>query len=97
MELINSGVNEITIKGHLTKMENYFGIKKMIKGFIEDGANTITIKIPDSATIPSSIVGLFLRSISEDKVKIKLLIANEQLYKLLDSLKMIEVFDVQYM
>lgn len=95
IEIIND--SEIVIKGHIAKMENYFGLKKSLKTLIENGANSINIKIPDSVTITSSAVGLFLRTINEDNVKISLFVGNDNLYNLLDSLKMLEVFNVKRM
>ncbi|MCX8027540.1 MAG: hypothetical protein N3A62_06775 [Thermodesulfovibrionales bacterium] len=95
IEIIND--SEIVIKGHIAKMENYFELKKALKTLIENGANSIKIKIPDSVTITSSAVGLFLRTINEDNVKISLIVGNDHLYSLLDSLKMLEVFNVKRM
>jgi len=61
---------------------------------LEDGAKDFIIKIPESITITSSVIGLFLRLINEDKVKVTMHVGEDQLYQLLDSLNMLKVFNV---
>lgn len=87
--------NEIIIRGNISKMEDYFDLKKAVKELTENGANILNIKIPDSITITSSAVGLFLRTINEDNVKINLFIGDDKLFSLLDSLEMLNVFNVK--
>ncbi|HIJ60806.1 MAG TPA: hypothetical protein HPP56_09400 [Nitrospirae bacterium] len=97
MEIIQSGENEITIKGFMTKVENYFNLKKVIKSLMEEGATNLTVKIPESVTMTSSIISLFLRAVNEDHIKLKVCVGKEELYRLLETLKLVKVFDVSYL
>ncbi len=95
MQITRIGMNELTISGHIKKTENYFDLKKTLTEMIEDGARDIKINIPESITITSSVIGLFLRLVSEDNVKIDMYVGEDQLYQLLDSLNMLKVFNVK--
>jgi len=94
MQITRIGMNELTISGHIKKTENYFDLKRTLTEMLEDGAKDFIIKISESITITSSVIGLFLRLINEDKVKVTMHVGEDQLYQLLDSLNMLKVFNV---
>lgn len=95
MEITRTKDSELTIYGHIKKTESYFDLKKSIDTLIEEGVKTIDIKIPDSLTITSSIIGLLLRADKEDGIKVNLHVGQQQLYQLLENLNMSEVFNVR--
>ncbi len=97
MEIAKAAASELTILGHIQKTESYFDLKREIDSMIEEGIREIHIKIPDSVTITSSVIGLLLRASSEEGVKVNLHVGQEQLYSLLESLNMLKIFNAQKM
>jgi hypothetical protein len=97
MDVMTTGVSEITISGHIKSIEDYQAVKVAIKNLTDKGQDTITIKIPDSLSMTSSIIGFLLKLIYVDKVKISMFVKDERLLGLLDILNLTTVFNVTKM
>jgi hypothetical protein len=97
MEVKATGAGEVTVLGHIKSIEDYQKIKDMVKSLVAGGNKSIVVKIPDSMSMTSSVIGYFLKLINGDHVKITMLVKDERLYGILDAMKLIAVFDVQKM
>ncbi len=95
MEVKSTGTAEVTVLGHIKSIDDYQKIKEVVKGLVSSGNKSIVVKIPDSMSMTSSVIGYFLKLINGDHVKITMLVRDERLYNILDAMKLIAIFDVQ--
>ena len=95
MEIKASGTNEVSIIGNIKTMADYQDIKRVMQEQIEAGANALTVKIPDSFSITSSVIGYFLKVINKDGITLSLQIKDERLMKILKDLNLIDLFNVK--
>jgi len=89
---IHSGV--VTIKGNIKSVSDYQTIKKEIDGVVKSGSS-LTLRIPESISITSSVIGYFNKLVQKDKVNMSMQIGNEQLMELLDELNLKTLFKAQ--
>ncbi|KWT84111.1 hypothetical protein [Candidatus Magnetominusculus xianensis] len=97
MEIEKTTDTEAVITGHVKTIEDYTKIKQVINLMLAGDDITITIKIPDSISITSSVIGYLLKLVFENKVDLRLLVREQKLYNLLEVLNLITVFKVQKM
>ncbi len=97
MEVKVTGTAEVTLLGHIKGIEDYQKIKDTVKSLVSGGNKSVVVKIPDSMSMTSSVIGYFLKLINGDHVKISMLVKDERLYGILDAMKLVAVFDVQRM
>ncbi|KJU84246.1 hypothetical protein MBAV_003560, partial [Candidatus Magnetobacterium bavaricum] len=57
----------------------------------------ITINIPQSLTMTSSVIGYLLKLVFEHKIDLSILVKDEKLFNLLDVLNLVAVFKVKKM
>ncbi|BCB96910.1 hypothetical protein JZK55_18320 [Dissulfurispira thermophila] len=96
MEAIASGISEVTITGEIKSINDYLDIKKVITELIENNdVDSITIKIPTSASINSALIGFFLRLVHENKIKLTIHVGNDRLLNLLNIMNLMTIFNVQ--
>lgn len=95
METILTGPSEITIFGNIKTIEDYLETKKILNDLVEGGADSITIKIPDSISITSALIGYLLRLVYEDKVNLAVYVKNDKLFNLLEVMNLITIFNVK--
>ncbi|MFP4332293.1 MAG: hypothetical protein ACOCP1_03655 [Campylobacterales bacterium] len=86
---------EISIAGNIKTITDYQEIKRVVKEQMEQGVNTINIKITESFSITSSVVGFFLKVINKDKVQLNIYVKDDRLYKILNDLNLVELFNVK--
>jgi hypothetical protein len=95
MEILLTGESEATITGHIKTIDDYLKIKGSLNGLVEKGKNNISIKIPESVSMTSSLIGYLLKLVLENKIEVKLFITDERLYNLLETLNLVEVLKAQ--
>ncbi|MEO5355994.1 MAG: hypothetical protein H7844_01695 [Nitrospirae bacterium YQR-1] len=95
MEILVTGDSEVTITGHIKTIDDYLKIKDSLNSLVEKGKNYISIKIPESVSMTSSLIGYLLKLVLENKIEIKLFIKDERLYNLLETLNLVEVLKAQ--
>lgn len=96
MDLKVTGSAEVTIGGDMKSMEDYQEIKNVIRGMIDKGSRSITLKMRDSITMTSSVIGYLLKLVRGDGIEVKVEV-KEELYDTLKSLKLIDAFKVSLM
>lgn len=87
---------QIHIEGNIRSVKD----NAMIKVAIEDVWNTnsdkqIDIFIKDSFIVTSSVIGFLIKFINKDKMPISLYISNDELYKMMDDMKLIQTLNVR--
>ena len=93
MEISSSG-SVITIAGNIKSVLDFQKIKSHIDNIIQNHEK-ITIKIPDSISITSSLIGYFTKLVYKDEIKISIDIGDERLYNLLDELHLVSQFNAR--
>lgn len=94
MEVLSTGIAEITVKGNISTISDYLEIKKVMREMVDEGKTAITVKIPDSPSINSALIGLLLRLIHEDRIQISLHVKNDKLHKMLQVMNLEDIFQV---
>jgi len=95
MEIIDSGSSELTITGEIYALDHYLMIKKAIAAKIAGhNIDSLTINIPDSPSITSAVIGLFLRLIQEKKIRLSIVARNPSLGAMLEVLRLNDIFHV---
>ncbi|MBF0564455.1 MAG: hypothetical protein HQK89_04370 [Nitrospirae bacterium] len=94
---VKANNEEITISGHIRTIEDYQKIKQVVNSVVETGHKSVTIMIPESLAMTSSVIGFFLKLVFENKVDLKMYVKDERLYNLLEVLNLVTVFKVSRM
>ena len=97
MEVKATGASEVTITGNIQSIEDYQNIKDVVRSIIDKGANSITIRIPDSVSMPSSVIGFLLKLVHVDKIVMSILVRDDRLYNLMEILNLITILNVKKM
>lgn len=95
MQITSSGNNEYTISGDIKTISDYQEIKSTIQSHIDQGGTSVEVKINDSQTITSSVVGYFMKLVNLNNVKVTLHVQNDKLHKMLEDLVLVSVFNVK--
>jgi ABC-type transporter Mla MlaB component len=86
--------NKMIISGQVKTMEHYKYIKDRLNKLLQDKTNEIEVEITDSMSLPSSVLGLFLKTVHQDNIKISLIVHNENLITLLNELNLTNQFEI---
>jgi len=92
MELACTGTNEITITGNIKTTGDYLAIRKMASDMVLGGAPALTLHINESLSMPSSVIGFFVKLANRDKVRLTMVIQDARLVELLEELNLSTVF-----
>lgn len=95
MEVRLTGASELTITGNIKSIDDYHAIKEAVRGIIDSGINSISIKVVDSISMSSSVIGFLLKTVYEDKANLSLYVKDERLIELLDILNLTTAFNVK--
>ncbi|MGD0282607.1 MAG: hypothetical protein ABSB95_09620 [Dissulfurispiraceae bacterium] len=94
MNIISEGPSAVTVTGDIRTIADYLEIKKILKEMADNGAEAIALKIKDSPSINSALIGFLLRLTHEDKVRLSLQAENDKLYNMLRIMNLIDIFYV---
>lgn len=95
MEIKVTGASEITILGNIQSIEDYQEIKDTVRSLTDKGHTSITMRITDSLSMPSSVIGFLLKLVHVDNISVSILVGDDRLYNLLDILNLISIFKVK--
>jgi hypothetical protein len=95
MQIEHKGGNELTIVGNIKSIEDGIEIKTAITELQKMGAKNIHLKIQDSFSMTSTVIGYLMKLVLIDKVTITIAVGDERLYQLLDELSLIQQFNVR--
>ena len=94
MMKISTQTNTIVISGNIKSISDLQTIKQSIDGVVKNHKNII-IKIEDSLSITSSVIGYLNKLVLKDGVEISMMVGNSQLMHLLEDLNLISMFNVK--
>jgi hypothetical protein len=87
--------NLIVIEGNIKSVADYTEIQGHLQAVVSEGHDAVTIRIVDSISITSSVIGIFLKVIKKDGVTLSVQVGNKHLYDLLNELNLLAVFNVR--
>jgi len=88
---ISSSSNVATISGNIKTVSDFQEIKSTIDLMIQQH-KSITLKITDSLSITSSVIGYFNKLVLKDKINLSMSIGNEKLIELINDLNLTSTF-----
>jgi len=94
MTITESGTNELTINGNIKTIDDSIAIKNAVKRLQASGSNSISLKIPDSFSMPSAVIGFLMKLVNHDKVTLTIKVGDLRLGELLDELQLTAAFKV---
>ena len=92
MQLARTSATELTITGNIKTTADYLAIRKLVTELVDAGARSLTLTINESLSMPSSVIGFFVKLINRDKVPVTMLIQDPRLLELLEELSLGEMF-----
>lgn len=93
MEMNTIG-NKITITGNIKSISHYNEIRSIIDEILINQKN-IVVKLMDSISVTSSVIGYFSKLINVDGVVLELFVNDDDLFNLLEDLGLTQAFNVQ--
>lgn len=95
MHLELSGPDRITIRGNIKTTQDYLDIRGKASDLVARGAESIHLEILESLSMPSAVIGFFVKLANRDKIKLSMTIHDHRLRELLDDLCLRETFGVR--
>ncbi|MDF1875074.1 hypothetical protein JHD48_04930 [Sulfurimonas sp. SAG-AH-194-I05] len=93
MEIATSG-NTVTIKGNIKSVNDFQSIKTTLDS-LSVSSKVIQVRLVDSISITSSVIGYFNKLVLRDKIDLSLHVGNAQLMDLLEDLNLSKVLKAQ--
>lgn len=94
MEIKATGKNVIEIKGNIKSLDDYNEIKRHTQTMIAHGEHHIVLNVVDSLSMVSSVIGYLIKLINIDGIHVSVNVSDERLYKLLEQLSLLDLFNV---
>lgn len=94
MTITDSGNNELTIGGNIKTIDDSMALKDAVKRLQAAGCSNILLRVPDSFSMPSAVIGFLMKLVNHDKVKLSIKAGDPRLGELLDELQLTAVFGV---
>ena len=93
MEISSTG-SIVTIAGNIKSIGNLQTIKTCLDDMIQSNTS-ITLKIVNSISITSSVIGYLTKLVYKDNIHISMDIEDKRLYDLLDELSLVSLFNAK--
>ena len=94
MDIKATGKNVLEITGNIKSLDDYNMIKRHSQAIVANGETHITFDVVDSLSMVSSVIGYLIKMINVDGIHLTVNVSDERLYKLLDQLNLIDLFNV---
>lgn len=94
MHIEHAGDNEVVITGNIKSVEDSLLIKDTINTLVAQGSQNIHLKIKDSLSITSTMIGFLMKLVHQEKVHLFITVGDSRLYSLLEELKLLQQFNV---
>jgi hypothetical protein len=92
MEISVASPKKIIISGNIKTVSDYLEIKGTVSSILNDGGRELTVELPDSVSITSSVIGYFLKLVYQDNIKLCVSMGDQRLFKLLEDLRLADAF-----
>ena len=95
MQITHGNSNELTIIGNIKSIEDSMEIKQAMNGLQQKGAKSIVLKIQDSFSMTSTVIGHLMKLVNIDKISVSLVVGDQRLYEILEELRLVQPFNVR--
>jgi len=95
MQIEHNGTSGLTIIGNIKSIEDSMDIKKALNDLQKQGGKSILLKIQDSFSMTSTVIGHLMKLVNIDNIQISLIVGDHRLYQLLDELSLVQPFNVR--
>lgn len=95
MQVERKGSNELTILGNIKSIEDSMEIKEAINNLLKNGTKSIFVKIQDSFSMTSTVIGHLMKLVNVDNITVNLVVGDDRLYRLFDELRLVQSFNVR--
>jgi len=95
MQITHTSSNELTIIGNIKSIEDSVEIKKAITDLQQKGARSIVLKIHESFSMTSTVIGHLMKLVNVDKISVSLVVDDQRLYEILEELNLVKPFNVR--
>jgi hypothetical protein len=95
MQIKNNGGNELTITGNIKSIEDSTEIKSAVTALQKKGAKSILVRIQDSFSMTSTVIGHLMKLVNIDNITVYLVVGDARLYELLEELSLVQPFNVR--
>jgi hypothetical protein len=96
MIIEDNGGNELTITGNIKSIEDSMEIKKAINALKNRGAKSLLLRIRDSFSMTSTVIGHIMKLVEIDKYPVTMIAEDHRLYRLLEELSLTQLFKVSH-
>lgn len=86
--------NEVIITGNIKSVEDSIQIKTTINELLARGSRSIHLKIMDSLSMTSTMIGFLMKVVHQEKVHLLITVGDSRLYSLLEELSLVQQFNV---
>lgn len=87
--------NEVIITGNIKTIDDSLHIKDTINGILEQNVRSLHIKIIDSFSMTSTVIGFLMKLVNHDKIPLSMNVYDNRLYVLLEELNLLQIFNVR--
>ena len=95
MQIEHRGNNELTITGNIKSLEDSTEIKNVLSSLQKRGAKSITIRILDSFSMTSTVIGYLMKLVNLDRIVITLIVGDQRLFQLFEELSLVQSFNAR--
>jgi hypothetical protein len=95
MEIETRAGGELVITGNIKSIQDSALIKQALSALCDQGAGALTIRVEDSFSMTSTVIGLLMKLVNVDQLRVSVLVGDPRLYQLLEELCLIEAFNVR--
>lgn len=93
MQIEVTGTNELTIRGNIKSIEDSTRIKEALAA-LKKGEAGIQLKVPESFSMTSTVIGFLMKLVNVDRVRVALAVGDQRLYQLMEELSLLDTFNV---
>ncbi len=95
MTITTSGSNELTIDDTIKSIDDCIALKEAVNTLLAAGNRSLTLRITNSFSLPSAVIGFLMKLVRQDRIVLTLLTGDHRLYELLEELQLVELFGVR--
>jgi len=95
MQIEHKSSNELTLIGNIKSIEDSSEIKNAINTLQKNGTKSIHLRIIDSFSMTSTVIGYLMKLVNLDKISVSLVVGDPRLYQLLEELSLVQSFNVR--
>jgi hypothetical protein len=96
MQIEHKSNNDLVITGNIKSVEDSMEIKEAITALQKKGVKSVLLRIQDSFSMTSTVIGYLMKLVNIDKVTVSLIVGDQRLYQLLEELSLVQLFNVRF-